>query len=381
MKEKSLRSDERQTPPGVSRWEPGSFAHQPALPLVTEGDAVPILPEFDLWDFWPLQHEDGSTASKGGCTWWFFLSAPRFPDPGERHGVARIRLVSHGSDGWRDHGNALPEDASPGSREWAGSAVLKDDGKTVMLFFTAAGRRGGEFSFEQRMFVTRGAVGAQGPGEWQLPEELFVSDGIRYVLVSQTEGRAGEIKAFRDPAWFRDPLTEKRHILFSGSAGWSDDLFNGVVGLATLRGDTWHLEDPLIEAVGVNNELERPHVVFRTNRYYLFWCTQKRTFSPAVEAGPNGLYAMVAESIYGPWLPVNGNGLVAANPTAEPTQAYSWWVTGEGVVYSFIDHWGMAGRRFEDHPELVRSQFGGTPAPIFQLEFDGDRITIGRDAG
>ena len=51
-------------------------------------------------------------------------------------------------------------------------------------------------------------------------------------------------------------------------------------------------------------------------------------------------------------------------------------MTGEGVVWSFIDHWGMVGRDFAADPALLRSQFGGTPAPTFTLAFAGDRITI-----
>ena len=31
-----------------------------------------------------------------------------------------------------------------------------------------------------------------------------------------------------------------------------------------------------------------------------------------------------------------------------------------------------------DHPELVRAQFGGTPAPVFRLVFAGDRVLIAR---
>jgi levansucrase len=68
--------------------------------------------------------------------------------------------------------------------------------------------------------------------------------------------------------------------------------------------------------------------------------------------------------------------LVAANPASEPTQGYSWWVTGEGKVWSFIDHWGMQGRNFDSHPKLLRGQFGGTPAPVFALNFDTNSVTI-----
>lgn len=367
--------DRRARPHGVARWAPQSISGA-EIPLITAADAAPVLPGLDLWDSWPLAHENGRTVVHHGRQYWFFLSAPRFADPGQRHDAARIRLVSLGADGWRDHGNALPDGFNPGTREWAGSAVLHDDGISVTLLFTAAGRRGAAPSFEQRLFASRGRLGNDGPGEWQASEELVAADGALYVAAREAEGKPGLIKAFRDPAWFRDPQTGERHLLFTASAGWDDHDYNGVVGLATQRDGVWQLGVPLVEAVGVNNELERAHVVVRDGRYYLFWSTQRRTFAPGGVSGPNGLYAMVAERLSGPWIPVNGNGLVAGNPASEPTQGYSWWVTGEGAVWSFIDHWGMRGRTFEDHPELLRSQFGGTPAPVFHLAFAGDRVSI-----
>jgi levansucrase len=286
-------------------------------------------------------------------------------------------LASLGADGWRDHGECLPDVLSPGSREWAGSAVLHDDGVNVTLLFTAAGRRGEGHSFEQRLFAAGGRLGANGPGDWQSCTEIVRPDGQRYFIAAEGEGTPGMIKAFRDPAWLRDPATGRSHLLFTGSAGWDNADFNGVIGLVTQGDDgTWQLGDPLIEAIGINNELERPHVLVRDGRYYLFWSTQRRTFDPNANAGPNGLYAMVADRLTGPYRPVNGSGLVAGNPADEPTQSYSWWVTGEGEVWSFIDHWGMVGRSFDAHPELLRQQFGGTPAPTFRLEFSGDTVTI-----
>lgn len=363
-------------PAGTSRWRPAAIDGA-RLSVIAADLAAPIFPGIDLWDSWPLAHEDGRTAEIDGRQYWFFLSAPRFPDPGQRHSAAKIRLASLGGDGWRDHGDCLPDALSPGSREWAGSAVLHDDGAQVSLFFTAAGRRGQGHSFEQRLFAAHGRLTANGPGDWSACEEAVRPDGRRYFIANEGEGTPGMIKAFRDPAWLRDPATGKAHLLFTASAGWDDAAFNGVIGIAA-RGESgaWQLLDPLVEAVGVNNELERPHVLVRDGRYYLFWSTQRRTFDPTGPSGPNGLYAMVADRLTGPYRPVNGNGLVAGNPEEEPTQGYSWWVTGEGEVWSFIDHWGMQGRSFDQHPELLRSQFGGTPAPVFYLAFAGDTVTI-----
>lgn len=363
-------------PPGTSRWQPAAIDGA-RIALIGADQTAPILPNFDLWDSWPLAHEDGRTVVTGGRQYWFFLSAPRFPDPGLRHNAAKIRLASLGVDGWKDHGDCLPDELSPGSREWAGSAVLHDDGTHVTLFFTAAGRRDDGHSFEQRLIAVRGVLTAEGPGGWSSCSEVVRPDGHRYFVADEAEGTPGMIKAFRDPAWLRDPATGTGHLLFTASAGWSDAAFNGVIGLATLQNDgSWQLADPLVEAVGVNNELERPHVLVRDGRYYLFWSTQRRTFDPSGPSGPNGLYAMVADRLAGPYKPVNGNSLVAGNPDAEPTQGYSWWVTGEGEVWSFVDHWGMRSRSFDTHPELLRGQFGGTPAPFFQLAFAGDNVTI-----
>lgn len=364
-------------PFGASRWEPLAYGNLPRIPLIGKTDVVRLFDDLDLWDCWPLAHEDGRTVSHMGRNWWFFLSAPVFADPVQRHGHARIRLLSRGDDGWRDHGNAFADGFTPGSREWAGCCVLMDDGETVQHFFTAAGRWGeAKETCEQRMFLSRGRLGSDGPGDWHAPVEIFAADNVRYVLDRQDKGAPGLIKGFRDPAWLRDPATGKAHLLFTGSAAWSDHAFNGNIGIATFEQGEWVLGDPLIEAVGINNELERPHVIVRNGRYYLFWSTQTHTFAPDALAGPNGLYGAVADTLAGPWRAVNSGGLVAANPDAEPKQSYSWWVTGEGEVWSFVDYWGMEGRTTANHPELLRSNFGGTPAPRFSLAFEGDRVTV-----
>lgn len=357
------------------------FAGASVFPLVTAADARPAIADLDLWDSWPVQNPDGSTALFAGYAYWFMLSAPKFPDPGQRHNHARIRLLSYRDGCWIDCGNAMPDGFSPGLREWAGSAVLEPDGR-IKLYFTAAGRRGQRPTFEQRLFSTTASLTSAGTAlpklaNWTAPEELIVADGQTYVRANQREGMPGAIKAFRDPAFFQDPADGQNYILFTGSAAWSEHEYNGLVGIAALdRNGAWAFLPPLISSVGLNNELERPHILVRDGRYYLFWSTQRRTFDPAGPSGPNGLYAAVADSIVGPWIPVNGSGLVAGNPDQEPLQCYSWWVTGEGMAAAFVDHWGLQGRSFDDHPELLRTQFGGTPAPQVKLTFDGDRVGL-----
>lgn len=366
-------------PAEIGAWRPDRFGTEGGhIPPIPAEQVKPLVPGLDLWDCWPLAHADGRTADIGGRQFWFFLSAPQFPDPVERHAHARIRLLSRGADGWRDHGNALPDGLNPGSREWAGSAVLEDDGRSVTLYYTVAGRRGeADLTFEQRLFAVRGRLGAEGPEGWDEPAEVLVADGLCYGLANDRVERApGTLKAFRDPFFFRDPQTGRDHLVFTASAGWSADSHNGMVGLATRYPAGWALDNPLVEAIGVNNELERAQAHFRDGHYYLFWSTQSHTFAPGAPRGPNGIYGMVAPSMRGPWRPVNGSGLVAANPAQEAAQSYSWVVTGEDEVWSFVDYWGMEGRSIADCPELVRSHFGGTAAPVFTLRFAGDCVTI-----
>jgi len=192
----------------VARWRPQSFDRSAAaIDLIDAEDVRPILPDVDLWDYWPLAHRDGRTVSIDGTSFWFFLSAPRFDDPGQRHDSARIRLVGRSGDRWTDLGSVIPREWSPGSREWAGSALLDDDGSSATLFFTAAGRIDAAGSFEQRLFEMRGKFDGSALCDWTPPVECVVSDGNRYTAARELAGVPGAIKAFRDPAFFHDPLT------------------------------------------------------------------------------------------------------------------------------------------------------------------------------
>ncbi|WP_316748632.1 glycoside hydrolase family 68 protein [Sphingomonas sp. A2-49] len=367
--------------PRPARWTADAArraADQPAaaLPVITAADVVPILAGHDLWDMWQIADADGRTVVVGGRSWWFFLAAPAFADPDARHDAARIHLTSHGSDGWRDHGPAFPDGFAPGSREWSGSAVLDADGATLTMYFTAAGHRDGSRRFAQRLFETRGRFEAGRVGDWHPPVESVVADGAVYRVADQGDAVDGRIKGFRDPGYLRDPADGAEYLLFVGSAGWVDAIDDGVIGVArrTAPADPWALAPPLVEAIGVNSELERPHVVVHAGRYYLFWSTQARRFADGIGA-PTGLYGMVAPAMTGPWTPLNGSGLVAANPSAEPAQGYCWWVTGELDVISFVDAWGLGGGVAPD-PVTRRAQFGGTAAPWFRLALDGDRAAI-----
>ncbi|WP_159977168.1 MULTISPECIES: glycoside hydrolase family 68 protein [unclassified Novosphingobium] len=354
----------------------GLAAHTlPHAPVLGIADVQRVAPDLDVWDAWPLACGKGMPVRWRGGELWFALAAPAFDDPEARHGAARIHHF-HRIDGRFIHiGATFPERFTPGSREWSGSARY-EEGK-VTLYFTSAGIRGeSEPTFQQRLFAAttrllddgeNGAVFAT----WSEPVELTVPVDLIYMSRHDATGQVGEIKAFRDPATWRTPQGDE-YVLFTASSALQLGRYNGVIGCARRAiGDTGEFEKlrPLIDASGVNNELERPHVVAYGGRLYLFWSTQAKVFAPGI-AAPTGLYGAVADRIEGPWQLLNGHGLVFANPVAEPFQAYSWWVLPDLSVTSFVDYWGIDDAEAERKPE-GRSHFGGTFAPFLQLRLHG----------
>ncbi|MCA1196979.1 glycoside hydrolase family 68 protein [Sphingomonas sp. R647] len=348
-------------------------------PLIGDADVVRIAPDLDIWDAWPVQDADGGpSALPGGQTLWMALGAPRFPDPDERHGHARIHLMLRDATGWQPLGPAMPDGFSPGSREWSGSALLAADRRTLTLFFTATGRRGEATpTFEQRLFRADATLarvdGAYRLTDWRGLDEFVVRDPAHYMASDAGSGAVGTIKAFRDPAYFHDPRDGRHHVFFATSLAGSASAFNGAVGWATARDDTlaqWNIRPPLISADTLNNELERPHVLFHQGLYYLFWSTQRHVFNPDGPTGPTGLYGMVSDRLDGGWRPLNGTGLVFANPDAAPKQAYSWLVLPDLQVTSFIDAWGS------DGSDANARRFGATFAPMLRLRLQVDEAGL-----
>ncbi|MGW3347096.1 glycoside hydrolase family 68 protein [Nonomuraea rubra] len=350
------------------------LAESPATTApVFDPPALPrILPGHDLWDLWPIQDEDGAN----GTDLWMALSAPALGHPEKRHDQARIRLLGRHGSTWTDHGNAFPDGASPGSREWSGSALRRADG-TVSVYYTAAGRRGEALpTYRQSVVETRpaliddrGRILLQPDAEHR---EILRSDGSMYLPADDADGAPGRIRAFRDPGWFRDPADGRDLLLVAASTAWQDR-FTGAIALAEQRAGAWSLLPPLLIADGVNHELERPHIVVHDSRYYLFFSTQRHTFHPAGRA-PTGLYGFAAPSLTGPYEPLNGSGLVLQNPAPAPDQAYAWLVLPDLNVVGFANYAGRdlrstgAGR--------ARAAFGGTVAPTLKLTLDGTTTAI-----
>ena len=370
-----------------SRWTAAHISaaprfHGPELAEFESEIARPLDPNLNLWDIWPVQTDDGALAQTAIGTLWVMLSAPRSHDPDARHNQARMRLILRQHGRWIDCGDLLPDGFSPGSREWSGSTRLDTATGDVTLWFTATGRRGDSAeTFEQRLFHAVGRLDLSNALpkviDWRDLTQSVTHGGELYADLTVNQGEPGRIKGMRDPYWFRDPADGQGYILFTGSksAQASQSPYDGVIGLARAQDQVgqapFFLEPPLIDADGLANELERPHVFVQDGLYYLFWCTQRSVFAPTGPSGPTGLYGMVGESLRGPYRPMNGSGLVLANPSEEPQQAYAWQVLPSLEVVSFVDYWGVKGRDLSTNLALKAAQFGGTIAPIIKIALDG----------
>jgi levansucrase len=378
-----------------TRWEQQHLARismqaLPAAPLISAQDVAPIFPEFDLWDFWPVQLANGSTATVKSGSLWAGLMVPRGADPDCRHDVARTHLLHCRAGQWVDCGALLPDGLSPGSREWSGSALFDPETCRLDVYFTAAGRRQSASvdapatpHFEQRMLHISGHLVADDSvvpafENWLSAQSIGQLNPAYYVDTAVDAGVPGLIHGYRDPGIFRDPADGQWHILFTGSLAGAAHSHAGVVGRFSAESPDgpFLCQPPLITADGVANELERPHMLVHGGLYYLFWSSQSSIFAPDGAAAPSGLYGMVAPTLLGPYQPLNGSGLVLSNPAQEPRQAYCWQVLDTLEVISFVDYWGLAGRNVADEPALKRAQFGGTMAPVLRLSLDQDRATL-----
>ncbi|EFL36273.1 levansucrase [Streptomyces viridochromogenes DSM 40736] len=374
-----LKQDRTNTAPRVS----------PDFPVMTD--------KVWVWDTWPLTKLNTQTATYKGWHVIFSLTAPRSVPFGDRHWYAKIGyFYSRDAKSWKYGGDLFPAGTSFGSREWAGSTALIGD--KVQSFYTASGRDNGGVDPSdalQRLAQATGKIHADKNRVWfsgfRDHRIIAQADGKLYQTLEQSQ-QGPIIYAFRDPFVFRDPRDRKIHLLFEGNTGGTagsyqctkrdlGDLpaghevpedskyYTGNIGLATADGDSmenWKLQPPLLSANCVNQQTERPHLIIRGGKYYLFTISHKFTFAPGL-SGWDGLYGFVGPGLRSEYQPLNGSALVLGNPEDAPTQQYSHYVMPNGLVESFIDTVPTADGG---------TRFGGTLARTLALSLKDDRTRL-----
>lgn len=358
-----------------------------------------VVPNLWVWDTWTLLKRNGSLAVVDGYKVIFALTAPRNVDWNKRHDVAVISyFCSKNGKDWMYKGPAYNIEDALGSRQWAGSAMLDENGR-VQFFYTATGRKGEAVrTFEQRLVKTTFSINGDKNGvhisNWSKHQVILEPDGVYYQTMQQAKGPI--IYSFRDPYFFEDPKTGKDYLLFEGNKGGKNvkikpenigdklflknhtvpqgaENFNGNIGIAVAENKDltkFKLLPPLLEAVGVNQQLERPEVVVKENKYYLFIISHRFTYAPGLN-GPDGLYGFWGNSLRSNYKPLNKNGLVITNPANDPYQTYSWYLVSGHDVISFINEYHVNGQL----------RYGGTFAPTLQISLNGDKSKIMEEFG
>ncbi|WP_163538685.1 glycoside hydrolase family 68 protein [Gracilibacillus sp. YIM 98692] len=380
-------------------------------PYINGEEVEKISSDYHIWDTWPLRNRDGSIAVINGYKVIFSLTAPSDVLPGKRHDIAEIRyFVSKNGKDWELGGTVFPEGEALGSRQWAGSAMV-DDGK-LHFFYTTTGRKGEDhITYEQRLAKASADIEITKKdgisfNNWSNHDVILEPEGKYYQTME--EGMQGDIAyAFRDPWFFEDPKTGEEYILFEGNSNGTpaerqcepehigseefranhevpenSKLFNGSIGIAKSTNEDlteYEIMPPLVEANCVNQELERPHMVTKGNKYYLFTDTHLNKFAPGT-SGPDGLFGFVSDSLVGGYQPLNDSGLVVANPKDNPYQAYSWTVLPNGTIVSFLNFFDLGDKTIDDIGHQSREwqfdHFGGTLAPSLKISIHQDKTKI-----
>ena len=368
------------------------------VPEVSLGFPTMPKPSTFIWDTMPLRQLNNTVVSVNGWSVILTLTAIRQPerftdengnydikkDWEDRHGRAFIAYwFSRDSKSWTYGGRVMAEGVSPTTREWAGTPILLNDSGDVDLYYTCVEPGATIAKVTGKIKTSSLGVTMEGFDE---VKPLFQADGKLY----QTEEQ-NPYWNFRDPSPFIDPNDGKLYMVFEGNVAGergshqlgTDEIGNvpngtvtpdgarfqvGCIGLAVakdLSGEEWEILPPLVTAVGVNDQTERPHYVFKNGKYYLFTISHKFTYAEGL-TGPDGVYGFVSENLTGPYRLMNGDALVLGNPSQQPYQTYSHCVMQNELVTSFID----------SVPTSYGFRIGGTEAPTVRIELEGDNSTV-----
>lgn len=370
---------------------------------IVSADFPVMSDEVFIWDTMPLRSLDGTVVSVDGWSVIFTLTAQRnnnnseyldadgnydiTSDRNNRHGRAKICYwYSRTGKDWIFGGRVMAEGVSPTTREWAGTPILLNEDGEIDLYYTCVTPGATIAKVRGKVLTSEEGVTLAGFNE---VKSLFSADGVYYQTESQNT-----YWNFRDPSPFIDPHDGKLYMVFEGNVAGERgshvigkqemgtlppdhrDVGNaryqaGCIGMAVakdLSGDEWEILPPLVTAVGVNDQTERPHFVFQDGKYYLFTISHKFTYAEGL-TGPDGVYGFLSDRLTGPYSPMNGSGLVLGNPPSQPFQTYSHCVMPNGLVTSFIDNVPTTDGNY---------RIGGTEAPTVKIVLTGNRSFVER---
>ncbi|MCQ2011342.1 glycoside hydrolase family 68 protein [Sporolactobacillus sp. STSJ-5] len=384
----------------------------------------------DVWDSWPLQNADGTTANYHGYHVVFALAGA--PNDGNDTTIYLFyqKIGDNSIDSWKSAGRVfknsdknVPNDPylSHQTQEWSGSATLTNDGKVRLFYtdFSGAPEVGGTGDSNQVLTTAQINVSQVGQDNLKVDgiqdyKSIFDGgDGTIYQNIQQfhDEGLfgSGDNHTLRDPHYVED--NGHKYLVFESNTGTEtgyqgDDQFdnpayyggsyefykiekesllnsskkqlaslaNGALGIIELNNDFTlkKVLKPLIASNTVTDEIERANVFKMNGKWYLF--TDSRGAKMTINGiADKDIYMLgfVSNSLTGPYKPLNKSGLVL-HTDLDPqdlTFTYSHFAVPQNKGNKVVITSYMTNRGFfTDHQS--------TFAPSFLLSIDGSNTSV-----
>ncbi|MCM3362482.1 glycoside hydrolase family 68 protein [Niallia sp. Sow4_A1] len=383
--------------------------------------------DLDVWDTWPLQNADGTVAEYNGYQIVFGLAGD--PDKGWDTFIYMFykKIGDNSINAWKNAGRVFKDSdkyatndviLNNQAEEWSGSATFTSDGK-IRLFYTNRHGWDPEHGFFGKQTLTTAQVNVS-----KLDANTLKIDGVEdhksiydggdgsvYQTVDQafSGGNYADNHTLRDPHYVEDNghkylvfeantgtdygyqgeeslfnkiyyggntkffRTEKKQLLQSPKKNLAT-LANGALGIIEINDDYTLKKEmkPLIASNTVTDEIERANIFEKDGKWYLF--TSSRGSKMTIDGiNDKDIYLLgyVANSITGPYKPLNKTGIVL-HQNLDPndvTWNYAHFAIPQKnsdnvVVTSYMTNRGL----FEDH----KSTF----APSFLLNIKGNKTSV-----
>ncbi len=304
----------------------------------------------------------------------FFLLGNKFAEPFWVTGNIGYS-ISYDLKNWLYQGVALTTDDYcewQSGRLLAGSCYVENN--LYYLFYSASPKS--PKLFEEKIGL---AISEDAKKWFKLPKPLISPDNKIY-------GSAKELhpEILLKPEYqhwhFRDPYlykfdSSKYYIIFSASAAYGHSSYRGCVGIAmsnNIQGPYSLMQPilyPQIEGTdeGIFFEMERPQIIFKNNKYYLFFSAWLITLNPKIidiysQAGASdfSLYCFVSDKITGPYLPISPIPIVSGS---SKTQLY-----GTNIMQDNDENWFAYGW----YPQSYLCEV----TPKYQISWDETNLII-----
>lgn len=385
----------------------------------------------DVWDTWPLQNADGTVAEYNGYQIVFGLAGD--PDKGWDTFIYMFykKIGDNSIDAWKNAGRVFKDSdkyatndpiLNNQAEEWSGSATFTSDGK-IRLFYTNRHGWDPANGFFGKQTLTTAQINVS-----ELDANTLKVDGVEdhksiydggdgsvYQTVDQafSKGNYADNHTLRDPHYVEDNghkylvfeantgtdygyqgeeslfnkiyyggsnkffQTEKEQLLQSPKKNLAT-LANGALGIIEINDDYTIKKEmkPLIASNTVTDEIERPNIFEKDGKWYLFTSSRgsKMTID-GIDDKDIYLLGYVANSITGPYKPLNKTGIVL-HQDLDPydvTWNYAHFAIPQKnsdnvVVTSYMTNRGY----FEDNQS--------TFAPSFLLNIKGNKTSVVKDS-